>query len=126
MRDLTTTSLSRDERALLERFVEMLRERLGDELHAVWLFGSRARGEPPSHEDSDVDLLVLVEDDSWDASTAIYRVLDEAAGGLGLRQVSFWFALHVHTPEWLEGRRAVKDFFIAEVDRDTVPVDGPA
>ncbi|HTX30440.1 MAG TPA: nucleotidyltransferase domain-containing protein [Solirubrobacteraceae bacterium] len=79
MSDLAATSLSPDERVLLEWFASLLRARLGEDLHAVWLFGSRARGEALAHEDSDVDLLVLVEDDSWDGSSDIYRVLDEAA-----------------------------------------------
>jgi predicted nucleotidyltransferase len=58
MTALAETSLSSDERALVERFVEELRARLGGHLQAVWLFGSRARGERRS-ADSDVDVLVL-------------------------------------------------------------------
>ncbi|MGO9321451.1 MAG: nucleotidyltransferase domain-containing protein [Solirubrobacteraceae bacterium] len=61
MTALAETSLSADERALVEQFVEELRARLDGRLHAVWLFGSRARGERPSAE-SDVDVLVLVDD----------------------------------------------------------------
>ena len=57
MTALAETSLSVDEQALIERFVEELRERLDERLHAVWLFGSRARGE--SGPDSDIDLLVI-------------------------------------------------------------------
>jgi predicted nucleotidyltransferase len=56
MTALAETSLSRDERALMERFVEELRTRLGGQVHAVWLFGSRARGERAA-ADSDVDVL---------------------------------------------------------------------
>jgi hypothetical protein len=40
---LAETSLAADERALIERFALELRLRLKDQLHAVWLFGSRAR-----------------------------------------------------------------------------------
>lgn len=123
MSSLTATSLSADERALLERFAALLRERLGPALHAVWLFGSRARGEPPSHEDSDVDLLVLVDDESWEGGRqAVHRAFDDAARGLGLERL--WFSVHIHTPEWLEGRRAIQSFFIQEVDRDKVVIEG--
>jgi len=45
---------------VIERFIEELGERLGGKLRAVWLFGSRARGEDPGPE-SDVDLLILSE-----------------------------------------------------------------
>jgi len=31
---------------------------------------------------------------------------------------------YVHTPEWLDGRRAIRSFFIAEVDRDKVVLHG--
>lgn len=126
MPTLAEASLSVDERALLERFAALLRERLGPTLHAVWLFGSRARGERASHEDSDVDLLVLVDDESWDAKTPIYQALEEAASGLDLMGLSFLFSVHVHTPEWLAGRREIKSFFIAEVDRDKVVIEGSA
>jgi predicted nucleotidyltransferase len=124
MPDLAATSLTPDERALLERSALLLRERLGPALHAVWLFGSRARGEEPSHEDSDVDVLVLVDDDSWEGKDRVRRAFDEAARELGLEKLSVWFAVHVHTPEWLRGRRAIKSFFIAEVDRDKVVIEG--
>lgn len=124
MPDLTATSLSAEERAVLERFAGLLRARLGDELHAIWLFGSRARGEPPAHEDSDVDLLVLVDDDSSDGKRHVNKVLREAAAELGLQSLAFTFAVHIHTPDWLAGRRAIKSFFIGEVDRDKIVIEG--
>jgi predicted nucleotidyltransferase len=124
MRGLAETSLSADERALLERFAAILRTRLGTELHAVWLFGSRARGEPRTHEDSDVDVLVLVDDASWDGRKRVHVAFDEAVHELGLDDLSPWFSVHIDTPEWLDGRRAIKSFFIAEVDRDKVVVEG--
>lgn len=51
-------------RLTLDLLVELLKRDLGPELHAVWLFGSRARGEEPRAE-SDVDLIVLTEG-GWD------------------------------------------------------------
>ena len=56
---LAKASLTADERALHDRFATELRQRLGGELHAIWLVGSRARGERPA--ENDVDLLVLVD-----------------------------------------------------------------
>jgi predicted nucleotidyltransferase len=46
-------------RAPLERYAELLRARFGARLRDVRLFGSYARGE--ADEDSDVDVLVLVD-----------------------------------------------------------------
>lgn len=48
------------EKELARRFTEALRERLGEWLLAVALFGSVARGE--ATPDSDIDLLVVVSD----------------------------------------------------------------
>ncbi|MGH2988561.1 MAG: nucleotidyltransferase domain-containing protein [Solirubrobacterales bacterium] len=46
MATLTEASLTDVERRTLGRLVELLKAELGTELRAVWLFGSRARGEP--------------------------------------------------------------------------------
>lgn len=124
MHALAETSLSSGERALLERFAMLLGVRLDGALHAVWLFGSRARGEPPSHEDSDVDVLVLLDDASWEGKQRVHAIFDEAARELGLEALSPGFSVHIHTPEWLVGRRAIRSFFIAEVDRDRVVITG--
>ncbi|MFI4989771.1 MAG: nucleotidyltransferase domain-containing protein [Solirubrobacterales bacterium] len=119
MATLAQTSLATDEQALIERFVEELRLRLNGELHAVWLFGSRARGEPRSQE-SDVDVLVLVDDASWDGRMRVRRMLDDAARGLDVEALTWSFSVHVHTPDWLAQRREIRSFFIAELDRDKV------
>ena len=125
MTTIAQTSLSSDERMLVERFVEELRARLEDELHAVWLFGSRARGEQPSSE-SDVDVLVLVDDASWDGRMLVRGMLDDAARELELDALTWSFSVHVHTPAWLAQRREIRSFFIAEVDRDKVVLGGRA
>lgn len=123
MPTLAEATLTREERVLLERFGEKLSERLGATLHAVWLFGSRARGEPP-HADSDIDLLVLVDDATWDGKLAVHFVLEDAARELGLDDLAWSFSVHVDTPAWLAQRRAIRSFFIAEVDRDKVVIAG--
>jgi predicted nucleotidyltransferase len=126
MPGLDATSLSRDERALLERFADRLVEHWGARLCAVWLFGSRARGEAPAHEDSDVDVLVLVDDEDRRRKDHVYDDLYAAAKELDLEDLVIHFSVHVDTPAWLQGRREIKSFFIAEVDRDKVVVAGNA
>ncbi len=54
------------ERRVLERYVGRLREELGEDLRAVWLYGSRARADAVLDDSdpdrkSDVDLLVVAE-----------------------------------------------------------------
>jgi predicted nucleotidyltransferase len=118
-------SLNVEERMLLERFARRLRSDLGDDLHAVWLFGSRARGERPAH-DSDVDVLVLVEDASWSAKMQVRELLDAEARELGFGGLAWSFSIHINTPAWLAQRREIESFFITEVDRDKVVVSGTA
>ena len=123
MTNLSQASLSVEERALLERFASELRSRHDGEPQAVWLFGSRARGEEV-REDSDVDVLVLTEDASWDGKVRIHAALQTAARALGLEALTWSFSIHVNTPDWLAQRRKVHSFFIAEIDRDKIPLSG--
>ena len=57
-----TPHLSELERDCLERYVALLADRLADELEAIWLFGSAARGDawwPAMRIRSDIDLVVV-------------------------------------------------------------------
>ncbi|MGI9081352.1 MAG: hypothetical protein ACR2FZ_03600, partial [Thermoleophilaceae bacterium] len=99
---------------LLERYAEVLGAALGDALRAVWLFG----------DDSDVDVMVFVADDSWPAKERIRRMLHEIAREMALDDVAWSFSVHIHTTAWLRRRREIRSFFIDEVDRDKVVVAG--
>jgi predicted nucleotidyltransferase len=125
MTALTEPSLRTAEQALLGRYVQELRLRLGDELHGVWLFGSRARGEEPG-EDSDIDLVVFVKDASWDGRMSVRLMLDEVARELGMNALAWYFSVHVHTLDWLAQRREIRSFFVAELDRDKIVLYGDA
>jgi predicted nucleotidyltransferase len=126
MADPSQSALSVDERAVLERFVAILEARLGERLQAVWLFGSRARGDIDRSDDSDVDVLVIADDASWQSKVEIRSALDVAARELALARVAWSFSVHVQTPEWLRQRREIRSFFIAEVDRDKIVLSGQA
>jgi predicted nucleotidyltransferase len=120
---LAEASLTDEERRVVERLVELMRERFGDRLRSVWLYGSRARGERPGPE-SDIDLLAIAdrgEDDDDDVLTAILLV-DQAAAELRVPRPIV--SIKVHDPGWLEGRRAIESFFIREVDRDKIVLYG--
>ena len=55
--------LTEPEKAALSEFVARLRERYADEVLLVMLFGSKVRGD--FDEESDLDVLVVVEGDGW-------------------------------------------------------------
>jgi predicted nucleotidyltransferase len=116
---LADASLSINEQALLERFAEVLRSHEDNQPQTIWLFGSRARGEAPA-EDSDVDVLVIVDDASWNAKLRIHDALQVAARSLDLQALTWSFSVHINTPAWLDQRRRIGSFFIAEVDRDKI------
>jgi uncharacterized protein (UPF0332 family)/predicted nucleotidyltransferase len=119
MATLAQTSLTDVERRVVERFIRLLSGELGDELLAVWLYGSRARGERPQ-EDSDVDLLVIAEREP--DSDRLLELLHEAADAEG--GSSFDFSVLTGTPEWVTDRRSIDAFFIREVDRDKIVLAG--
>ena len=63
---LREAQLTETERRVVKHLLALLEQELGDQLLAVWLYGSRARGEADleeTHHDrrSDVDLMVVVE-----------------------------------------------------------------
>jgi len=118
-----TATLSGPERRTVLRFVAMLRDELGDDLLAVWLYGSRARGERP-HPESDVDLLVIAAGNRERSRDAALDLSAQAAEAEG--ESPFTYSVHTYSPEWLRGRREIESFFIQEVDRDKVVLHGSA
>ncbi|MGD9100066.1 MAG: nucleotidyltransferase domain-containing protein [Anaerolineae bacterium] len=72
MNELLDDLLTSQERQAVEAFVQALRQQYPDRIRQVLLFGSKARGD--SHPDSDIDLLILVDDDHWRFSHAISKM----------------------------------------------------
>ena len=114
-------TLSEAERRTVRRFVALLSEALGPQLRAVWLYGSRARGEAPG-PDSDVDLLVIVTGDV-EGGQRLALELSEAAA-LAEGEDPFSYSVHVYDSRWLRRRREIESFFIGEVDRDKLVLAG--
>lgn len=119
MATVAGTSLDARERRALERAVEGLRRGLGDDLRAVWLFGSRARGEPPG-PDSDIDLMVITAARERDESAA-RRLVEEA---LQVERPRATLSVHVGDPGFIAEQRAIDSFFMRELDRDKVVLWG--
>jgi predicted nucleotidyltransferase len=61
--------LSAEDRALLQDLCDRIVKAVGDRIHAIKLFGSRARGD--AQPDSDYDVLVVIEKDDFDLSEQI-------------------------------------------------------
>ena len=75
-RDVRQSHLKPNERAALATLVERLRQRYGDDLLRVVLFGSKARSDS---DESDLDVLVVVrmpDDDHWRHGLPLYPFCD--------------------------------------------------
>ncbi len=57
--DIPLQQISWDKRIALESFVKTLKEKYGDRIHRIILFGSTARGE--DLEESDIDVLIVAD-----------------------------------------------------------------
>jgi predicted nucleotidyltransferase len=128
---LAKAALSERERRVVARLVDRLPSELGDDLLAVWLYGSRARGEANIEETdpdlkSDVDLMVIVDPsrDAGELSWALTPLIIEAAEAEGDSPV--WYSVLVYDADRLRDRRRIRSFFIQEVDRDKVVLAGSA
>ncbi len=89
-----------DPKVVTDSFVEALRVSFGSALKGVWLFGSRARGD--AHEDSDYDMLVVVE-----GSLPAARRIVQDAEWTCMEKWGILVASVVYTPEiWSKARNS--------------------
>jgi predicted nucleotidyltransferase len=116
---LEQARLGADERRVIEQWIERLRSAI--DLDAVWLFGSRARGEGGG-EDSDVDLLVITRGDPEGDRGRVWELIDEVAREMGVNPAAY--VPHTWDRAWLENRRAIDSFFVQELDRDKIVLFG--
>lgn len=126
---LSAAALARRERDVVERLVVALRHELADDLRAIWIYGSRARGDANPHETdpdrrSDVDLMAIVDPsrDAHEATRWALPMVEEQADAVGDSPV--YYSLRVFDTNWLRERREIRSFFVQEVDRDKVVLYG--
>lgn len=126
---LARAALNDTERRAIARIVEALESDLGDDLLAVWLYGSRARGEADPNEThydrrSDIDMIAIVDprrkvsDFRWDFTPKLIALV-EAEG-----DSPPYYSLQIIDADWLVNRRQIRSFFYQEVDRDKIVLAG--
>jgi predicted nucleotidyltransferase len=121
MRALADASLTPQEKRVVERLLGLLEVEFGPHLRSVWLYGSRARGEPAG-DDSDVDLLVVSNRGKPDDDLRAIELALEAAEAEEANPAAF--SIKLYDPELVAQRRRVRSFFIEEVDRDKIVLAG--
>ncbi len=126
---LSTAALNETERRAVARIVDFLQEELGDDLLAVWLYGSRARGEAdPSETDpdrrSDIDLIAILAPgrDAGETSWALRPRWEALVAAEG--DSPPYYSLRFYDAAFLRDRRQIRSFFFGEVDRDKIVLAG--
>jgi predicted nucleotidyltransferase len=124
---LDAAALSYQERRVVERLTGLLQDELADDLRAIWLYGSRARGEATIDEadpdlKSDIDLMVIAEGGRQRYNGKVNELAHRTVVAAGESPV--WYSVAVFDPEWLRGRREIESFFIQNVDRDKLVLAG--
>jgi predicted nucleotidyltransferase len=128
---LEAAALTARERRVVGRLLASLRDELGDDLLALWLYGSRARGEAdlsatdPDRR-SDIDLMAIVDPSrGWspygEQTLPLVTAAAEAEGDSPV-----WYSVLVYEPDYLQNRRKIRSFFIQDVDRDKIVLHGAA
>lgn len=128
---LEAAMLTARERRVLGRLLTQLREELGEDLRAVWLYGSRARGEADLTETdpdrrSDIDLMLVVDRSCGWSTYGGQAVAHIEAAADAEGDSPLYYSVLVYDAERLRARREIKSFFIQEVDRDKLVLAGSA
>lgn len=124
---LDAATLSDGERMVVERLVSSIEDELADDLRAVWLYGSRARGDAAIDETdpdlkSDIDLMVIADGGKRRYDVKVHDLAYRIARDAGESPV--WYSVFVFDSEWLQSRREIESFFIQNVDRDKLVLAG--
>jgi predicted nucleotidyltransferase/uncharacterized protein (UPF0332 family) len=119
MPTLAEASLNETELRAVEKLTALIEREFGNDLHGVWLYGSRARGEV-THDESDIDLMVVLDRPVEEPDRDRLSELKEEATG-----EKFWsFSTLLVDAAWISERRSIRAFFIEEVDRDKIVLAG--
>lgn len=67
--------LTIDEQTDIDEYLARIHRQFGEQILSVTLFGSKARGD--SDAESDIDLLVIVNKESWELRSALWRIASD-------------------------------------------------
>ena len=120
MSQASPSRLTANEQTAIDEYLARLHRQFGEHILSVTLFGSKAQGD--SDAESDIDLLVLVKEETWELRSALWRTASE----VGLIH-NLVISVRVFARErWAETRRLRLPLYRA-VAADGAPLSyGPA
>jgi predicted nucleotidyltransferase len=107
--DQVLARLDPAERRAVEEFHDRVRELFGPRLRDMRLFGSKVRGE--DHPESDIDVLVLVDDCTWSDNKAVLEIASA---------VESWLEPHLEDFERYHAPRSRATGFYKEMRKESV------
>lgn len=107
--------LTKIERKALKLFKDEVLKKLGDEIQSLQLFGSKARGDADKH--SDVDVLVVMKDRSFDKRMQVSGAVSKAISETGVVISAKKF-----TPEQIQKMKEHNDVFWQTIAPDLIPL----
>lgn len=120
MNQASPAPLTANERTAIDEYLARLHRQFGEQILSVTLFGSKARGD--SDAESDIDLLVLVKDETWELRSALWRT----ASDVGLIH-NLVISVRVFARDrWAETRRLRLPLYRAVVADGVLLSYGPA
>ncbi len=105
---------SREKKAVRE-FITRVRSIYGEKIQRAALYGSKVRGDWTKH--SDIDVLLIVEDDSWKFREPIWRI----AAGIDLKY-DLLLDIRVISAERWQYYADIKAGLYQNITRDSVPI----
>lgn len=85
--EVVLAQLSAEDRRAVERFRDDLRDLLGPRLRDLRLYGSKVRGD--DHDESDIDVLVLVDVKDWPTWETIIDLAHSISTWISPRVIAF-------------------------------------
>jgi predicted nucleotidyltransferase len=115
MRENTLARLSEIEQVAVKTFVQDIRKQYSDQILAVALFGSKARGD--DDPESDIDLLVITNSESYDFRSALWRIASEIS-----LNYNVLISAHIFGKERWERARQIGLPFSRAIVADRIPL----
>lgn len=107
--------LSKNEQEVITTFIKELKDKLGDEVITIRLFGSKARGNYKKY--SDIDIFILVKEKTSEISDALSEIEIDYDIKYGLPISTVLYSLYEY-----KKNKELGSFFFENVEKEGVPL----